>query len=83
MVELWGQRIGIAVANAIHSFDPNEVVIGGDAALGGALLLEPARRVALEYLLPGLGAHTTIRLARRGAHLSVTGAALLARCECG
>ena len=83
MVELWGQRIGIAVANAIHSFDPDEVVIGGDAALGGALLLEPARRVALEYLLPGLGGHTTIRLARRGHHLGVTGAALLARCECG
>ena len=62
MVELWGQRIGIAVANAIHTFDPDEVVIGGDAALGGALLLEPARRVALEYLLPGLGGHTTIRL---------------------
>ncbi len=80
MVELWGQRIGIAVANAIHTFDPDEVVIGGDAALGGALLLEPTRRVALEYLLPGLGGHTTIRLARRGDHRGVLGAALLARC---
>ena len=46
MVEVWGQRIGIGVANAIHTFDPEEIVIGGDAARAGALLLEPARRVA-------------------------------------
>ena len=81
MVEIWGQRIGIAVANAIHTFDPEEVVIGGDAARAGVLLLEPARRVALEYVLPGLGAHTTIRLARHDRHAGVLGAALLARCE--
>ena len=81
MVEIWGQRIGIGVANAIHTFDPEEVVIGGDAARAGALLLEPARRVALEYVLPGLGAHTTIRLARNGGNAGVIGAALLARCE--
>jgi glucokinase len=81
MVEIWGQRIGIAVANAIHTFDPEEVVIGGDAASAGILLLEPARRVALEYVLPGLGTHTTIRLARHGLHAGVLGAALLARSE--
>jgi glucokinase len=81
MVEIWGQRIGIGVANAIHTFDPEEVVIGGDAARGGLLVLEPARRVALEYLLPGLGAHTTIRLARHRVHAGVLGAALLARGE--
>ena len=81
MVEIWGQRIGIGIANAIHTFDPDEVVIGGDAAAAGALVLEPARRVALEYVLPGLGAHTTIRLARHGARAGVLGAALLARDE--
>jgi glucokinase len=79
IVEIWGQRIGVGVANAIHSFDPEEVVIGGEAARAGALLLEPARRVALEYVLPGLGARTTIRLARHGARGSLLGAALLAR----
>jgi glucokinase len=81
MVEIWGQRIGIGVANAIHTFDPEEVVIGGQAARAGALLLEPARRVALEYLLPGLGSHTTIRLARHRRHAGALGAALLARDE--
>jgi glucokinase len=81
MIEIWGQRIGIGVANAIHAFDPEEIVIGGEAARAGALLLEPARRVALEYVLPGLGGHTTIRLPRHGARAGVLGAALLARRE--
>jgi glucokinase len=81
MVEIWGQRIGIGIANAIHTFDPEEVVIGGDAARAGALLLEPARRVAREYLLPGFGAKTTIRLARHDRDGGVLGAALLARYE--
>src|SRR5438105_14587753 len=49
MVELWGQRIGVGIANASHTFDPQGVVIGGDAVRAGPLLLEPARRVALGY----------------------------------
>jgi glucokinase len=81
MVEIWGQRIGIAVANAINTFDPEEVVIGGDAAGAGELLLEPARRVAVGYVLPGLGARTRIRLARHGGQAGVLGGALLARYE--
>jgi glucokinase len=79
IVEIWGQRIGVGVANAIHTLDPEEVVIGGEAARAGPLLLEPARRVALEYLLPGLGARTAIRLPRHGTLGVLLGAALLAR----
>ena len=81
MVEIWGQRIGIGVANAINTFDPEEVVIGGEAAGAGDLLLEPATRVAREYTRPGLGRGTTIRLTRHGARAGVLGAALLARGE--
>jgi glucokinase len=81
MIEIWGQRVGIGIANAIHTFDPQEVVIGSDAARADELLLEPARRVALSYVLPGLGTHTTIRLARHGVRAGVLGAALLARYE--
>jgi hypothetical protein len=47
----------------------------------GWALAEPARRVALEYVLPGLGVHTTIRFPHHGEHAGVLGAALLARCE--
>jgi glucokinase len=81
MVEIWGQRIGIGVANAINAFDPEEVVVGGQAAQAGQLLLEPARRVARDYVVPGLGARTTIRLGRHGRRAVLLGAALLARDE--
>jgi glucokinase len=78
LIELWGERLGIGIANAINTFDPEEVVIGGGAAQAGELLLDPARRVAGEYVLPGLGTRTTIRLARHGVRAGVLGAALLA-----
>jgi glucokinase len=69
------------VANAINTFDPDEVVIGGGAARAGDLLLEPATRVARAYAVPGLGTRTKIRLARYGARAGVLGAAMLASHE--
>ncbi len=53
-------------------------MIGGGAARAGDLLLEPARRIAQGYVVPGLGSRTTIRLARHGVRAGVLGAALLA-----
>jgi glucokinase len=81
LVELWGQRLGIGIANAINTFDPEEVVIGGGGARAGSLLLDPATTVARSYVLPGLGNRTTIRLARHGVRAGLLGAALLARDE--
>ncbi|MDQ6776765.1 MAG: ROK family protein [Actinomycetota bacterium] len=78
IVELWGQRVGVGIANVINTFDPEEVVIGGGAAQAGDLLLTPAKRVAKSYTLPGVGRRTTIRLARHGVRSGVLGAALLA-----
>jgi glucokinase len=80
-VEIWAERVGIGVANAINTFDPDEVVIGGGAAQAGDLLLKPACRVARAYVLPGLGGATKIRLAAHGVRAGVLGAALLAAHE--
>jgi glucokinase len=77
VVETWAERVGIGIANAINTFDPDEVVLGGGAARAGKLLLEPARRVALSHVVPGLGGNTTVRLARH-KRAGVLGAALLA-----
>lgn len=77
-VEVWAERVGLGVANAINTFDPDEVVLGGGAALAGDLLLDPATRVARSYAHPGLAGHATIRLARHGVRAGVLGAALLA-----
>jgi hypothetical protein len=44
-------------------------------------LLEPAKRIALGYVVPGLRGHCTIRLAWHGVRAGVLGAALLAAHE--
>jgi glucokinase len=77
VVATWAERVGLGIANAINTFDPDEVVLGGGAARAGELLLEPARRVALSHVVPGLGGNTTIRVARHN-RAGVLGAALLA-----
>ena len=56
-----GERLGIGIANAINTFDPLEVVIGGGVSHAGELLLEPARDAAFRHVVPGLGLNTTIR----------------------
>jgi len=76
-----GQRLGIGIANAINTFDPLEVVIGGGVSRAGALLVEPAREAAYRHVVPGLGARTNIRIARHGPRAGVLGAALLAAQE--
>jgi glucokinase len=77
-IELLGRRLGVGIANAINTFDPDLVVVGGGVSAAGELLLEPAREEAARYLLPGVGTRTEIRRARYGPLAGVRGAALLA-----
>jgi glucokinase len=77
-IHILGERLGIGIANAINTFDPDQVVIGGGVSAAGDLLLEPARAAALKFVLPGVGTRTEIRLARYGPRAGVRGAALLA-----
>src|SRR5205085_8456286 len=80
-LRILGERLGIGIANAINTFDPLEVVIGGGVSRAGDLLLEPARKSAFRHVVPGLGLHTVIRIARHGPRAGVLGAALLAAQE--
>ncbi len=80
-VTRWAHVIGVGIANAINTFDPDEVVLGGGAARAGELLLKPAAEVAGGYIHPGLRGHARIRLARHGPRAGVLGAALLAEQE--
>ena len=80
-LEVLGERLGVGIANAINTFDPLEVVIGGGVSRAGELLLDPARRSAERHVVPGLGLRTKIRIARHGPRAGVLGAALLAAQE--
>jgi glucokinase len=73
-----GESLGIGIANAINTFDPDVVVVGGGVSTAGELLLAPARDSAARFVLNGVGTQTEIRLARYGPEAGVRGAALLA-----
>ncbi|MEJ7823819.1 MAG: ROK family protein [Solirubrobacteraceae bacterium] len=77
-IELLGRRLGVGVANAINTFDPDLVVIGGGVSAAGELLLAPTREEAARFVLTGVGTKTRIRRARYGPQAGVRGAALLA-----
>jgi glucokinase len=81
LLRVLGERLGIGIANVINAFDPEVVAIGGGVSNAGELLLEPARRVAQSYVLPGVGTRTEIRRSRHGPSAGVLGAALLAKLE--
>ena len=81
LLALLGGRLGVGIANAINTFDPEVVVIGGGVAAAGELLLGPARESARHFVVPGVGEATEIRVARWGAEAGVRGAALLAEHE--
>ena len=78
---LLGHRLGIGIANAMNAFDPEVLAIGGGVSRAGDLLLDPARRTAARFVLPGVGTRTEIRTARVGPKAGVLGAALLAEQE--
>ena len=81
VLRVLGERLGIGIANAINTFDPDEVVIGGGVSLAGDLLLVPAERTARRHTVPGAGMQTKIRLARHGPQAGVLGAATVAAQE--
>jgi glucokinase len=80
-LRILGERLGVGIANAITTFDPLEVVVGGGVSAAGELLLGPAREVAWKYAVPGAGSQCEIRLARHGPRAGVLGAALIAAQE--
>jgi glucokinase len=77
-LDLLGRRLGVGIANAINTFDPDLVVVGGGVSAAGELLLAPAREEAARFVLTGVGTRTRIRQARYGPTAGVRGAALLA-----
>lgn len=77
-LRILGERLGIGIANAINTFDPDLVVIGGGVSAAGDLLLGPARESAARFTLTGVGTRTRIEIARHGPKAGVLGAALLA-----
>ena len=81
VLRVYGERVGVGIANLMNIFDPDEVVIGGGVSAAGELVREPAEQAARRLALPGVGTRTRVRLARYGNDAGVRGAALMAQLE--
>ena len=80
--EILGERLGIGIANAINTFDPLEVVIGGGVSRGRRPPARPgARRRPPPRRARAPARKTELRLARHGPRAGVLGAALIAAQE--
>jgi glucokinase len=77
-MRILGEALGVGIANAINTFDPDLVIVGGGVSTAGELLLGPARESAARFVVSGVGTRTEIRLARYGPQAGVRGATLLA-----
>jgi glucokinase len=73
-----GERLGFGLVGLVNTFNPEVIVIGGGAARGGDLLLEPARRVISERALPPAREGLRVLPAHYGDEAGMMGAALMA-----
>jgi glucokinase len=47
-----GEKLGYAIVNYIHMMDIRKIVVSGGVAKAGHWLIDPAKKMALEYLMP-------------------------------
>ncbi|MGG6311792.1 ROK family protein [Paenibacillus macerans] len=73
----YARNIAVGLANLVHLFDPEGIVIGGAVTKQGELLLNPVRRELAGFLLPVYGESPNVEIvaARLGDDGGVIGAA--------
>jgi glucokinase len=75
---LIGERLGFGLVGLVNTFNPEVIVIGGGAARGGDLLLDPARAVITRHALPPTREAVRVVPAHYGDEAGMMGAALMA-----
>jgi glucokinase len=78
VIQLIGQRLGVAIASYVNIFNPEMVVVGGGVMGAGEMLLEPARREVQKRALPPSRDNVSIVAAEFGHEAGMVGAAALA-----
>jgi glucokinase len=78
VIQLIGERLGVAIASYVNIFNPQMVVVGGGVMGAGEMLLEPARAEVQKRALPPSRDNVSIVGAEFGAEAGMVGAAALA-----
>jgi predicted NBD/HSP70 family sugar kinase len=77
-VEDAAAHVGLAIAAAVNLLNPRLVIIGGDLARAGELLLDPIRTAIRRAVLPAAAAQVSVVCGQLAEHAEVLGAASLA-----
>jgi glucokinase len=78
VLNLIGERLGVALSSFVNIFNPEVIVVGGGVMAAGEMLLEPARAEMLRRALPPSRDNVRVVAARFGAEAGMVGAAALA-----
>lgn len=73
-----GHHVGVAVANLCNIFNPDRVIVGGELAQAGALIVESMQRAVQRQGIPGAARAVRIVLAELGARSQLLGALSIA-----
>lgn len=73
-----GRAVGVAAANMVNVLNPAKILIGGELALAGDLLLDPMREIVRRYGVPSAVSGLVIEAAELGARASLLGDVVLA-----
>jgi len=73
-----GEKLGYALVNYIHTLDITTIIVSGGVSKAGKWLLDPAKKVALEQLMPPFRPRFKIISEQLGNEAALLGAAALA-----
>jgi len=79
-LEIWNEMseyIGIAIANLVNMYNPEQVIIGGTVAHAGDLLFKPIRKIVKNRALPSPAKVVEIIPSQLGDKASIIGAIAL------
>jgi predicted NBD/HSP70 family sugar kinase/biotin operon repressor len=76
-----GRSTGRVLGDLCNFLNPEQVVIGGDLAAAGDLILDPLREQVEQYALPAVAESIEIRIGRLGSRAEVLGGLALASQE--
>jgi len=78
VLDLIGERVGVALASYVNIFNPEMIVVGGGVMGAGEMLLAPARAEMLRRALPPSRDNVRIVAAQYGHEAGMVGAAAMA-----
>jgi predicted NBD/HSP70 family sugar kinase len=78
-----GRHVGMGVASLCNLLNPSRVVLGGDLAEAGELVLGPIRESVARYAIPSAARRLSVVPGALGARAEVLGALALALSEVG